>query len=151
MLYDDDYWMGEAIKEAKAALEKGEVPIGAVIVAGRRIVGRGHNMTETLRDVTAHAEMLAITSAENALNKYLEDCTLYVTVEPCLMCAGAIGWSHIKRIVYGAPDVKKGYSVFIDSDKTPFHPKSIIIKGVMEKECRALITNFFLMKRPRKE
>ncbi len=114
MVLDEDIkYMKEAIQEAKKALEKKEIPIGAIVVADGRIIGRGHNLTETLHDVTAHAEMLAITSAAEAIGgKYLSDCTLYVTVEPCVMCAGALGWTQMKRVVYGAPEPKRGFLTF---------------------------------------
>lgn len=119
---EDRHFMKVAIDEARRAYEEDEVPIGAVVVSKGRIIGRGHNLTEKLNDVTAHAEMQAITAAANYLGgKYLDDCTLYVTVEPCIMCAGAIGWSQLKRIVYGAPDTKRGFTTF--TSRTPFHPK----------------------------
>lgn len=143
---NDEYYMGLAIAEAKAAGEAGEVPIGAVVVADStgRILGRGHNMTEALRDVTAHAEMLAITAAQTALGgKYLKGCTLYVTVEPCTMCAGAIGWSQIGRIVIGAPDEKRGYLGICRPERTPFHPRAKVEWGVREDECRNLMLGFF--------
>lgn len=136
-----------ALGEARCALKADEVPIGAVVVApDGRIVGRGHNLTETLNDVTAHAEMQAITAAANTLGgKYLPECTLYVTVEPCIMCAGAIGWSQIRRIVYGAPDDKRGYSVI--AARSPFHPKSEVISGVLADEAAAIMRGFFASKR----
>ncbi len=135
-----------ALAEAKSALAADEVPIGAVIVCGDRVVGRGHNLTETLGDVTAHAEMQAITAAESTLGgKYLPECTLYVTVEPCLMCAGAIAWAQIKRVVYGASDPKRGYSVHVIG--SPFHPKAEVIEGVLAEECSALVRDFFAKKR----
>lgn len=142
---NDVTFMKEALKEAYLALEKGEVPIGAVIVCNDRIIARGHNLTETLKDVTAHAEMQAITSAAQFLGgKYMTDCTLYVTVEPCVMCAGAIGWSQISRIVYGSTDKKRGYSLYAP---LAMHPKAKTIFGVLEKECSELMTNFFKKKR----
>ncbi|MDE6264304.1 MAG: nucleoside deaminase [Paramuribaculum sp.] len=142
---DDEKFMRIALDEAMRAEESGEVPIGAVIVCDGRVIGRGHNLTETLNDVTAHAEMQAITAAAEATGgKYLSKCTLYVTVEPCLMCAGAIGWSQIKRIVYGAADSKRGYSTYTPM---PFHPKATVTTGVLEAECSALIKNFFAKKR----
>lgn len=145
ILSDDERFMTAALDEARRALDEGEVPIGAVVVSEGRIIGRGHNMTEALNDVTAHAEMMAITSAASTLGgKYLQDCALYVTVEPCLMCAGAIGWAQLKRIVYGAPDPKRGFSTFT---RAPFHPKATVIAGVLEQECSSLIKNFFMLKR----
>lgn len=142
---DDERYMRLALEEANMAAESDEVPIGAVIVCDGRVIGRGHNMTETLNDVTAHAEMQAITAAEAAMGgKYLDKCTLYVTVEPCLMCAGAIGWSQLKRIVYGAGDSKRGYSTFT---KAPFHPKATVTGGVLAEECSALMKSFFAKKR----
>ena len=138
--------MKVAIDEARRAYEEDEVPIGAVVVSKGRIIGRGHNLTEKLNDVTAHAEMQAITAAANYLGgKYLDDCTLYVTVEPCIMCAGAIGWSQLKRIVYGAPDAKRGFSTF--TSRTPFPPKSVVVSGVMEDECAEIMRSFFSRKR----
>ena len=134
-----------AIAEAKAAEAAGEVPIGAVIVCNGRIIARAHNLTETLTDVTAHAEMQAITSAAaNLGGKYLTDCTLYVTIEPCLMCAGALAWSQIKRIVYGADDDKGGFHTYCQS---PFHPKTTITKGILAEECATLVKEFFKKKR----
>lgn len=138
--------MKVAIDEARRAYEEDEVPIGAVVVSKGRIIGRGHNLTGKLNDVTAHAEMQAITAAANYLGgKYLDDCTLYVTVEPCIMCAGAIGWSQLKRIVYGAPDTKRGFTTF--TSRTPFHPKSVVVSGVMEEECAEIMRSFFSRKR----
>ena len=137
--------MSQALDEARKALAEGEIPIGAVVVADDCVIGRGHNMTERLNDVTAHAEMMAITSASQTLGgKYLPDCTLYVTVEPCLMCAGAIGWAQIKRVVFGAHDVKRGYSVYT---RSPFHPRADVIGGVLEEECARLMKDFFSQKR----
>ena len=137
--------MRKALAEAEAALAAGEVPIGAVIVSNDRIVARGHNLTETLSDVTAHAEMQAITSAENYFGgKYLADCTLYVTVEPCVMCAGAIGWAQIRRVVYGASDEKRGFTRFAPG---ALHPKATVTAGVLEEDCRRLMQNFFKAKR----
>ena len=134
-----------ALDEARAAAERDEVPIGAVVVCQGRIIARAHNLTETLTDVTAHAEMQAITSAAAYLGgKYLTDCTLYVTVEPCLMCAGALGWSQIARVVYGAADDKRGYHTFCAA---PFHKKTQITAGVLEAECSQLMTDFFRRKR----
>lgn len=140
--------MGLALAEAKAAAEDGEIPVGAVIVANGRVIGRGHNQTERLSDVTAHAEMLAISAAAQAIGgKYLRNCTLYVTVEPCPMCAGAIGWSQLRRIVIGAPDPKRGYSSILKPGSTPFHPRAEVSVGIREDECRAIIKDFFLNKR----
>ena len=136
--------MTEALKEAKAAAAKGEVPIGAVIVCRNRIIARAHNLTETLIDPTAHAEMQAITSATHALGgKYLPDCTLYVTLEPCVMCAGALFWAQIGRIVYGASDPKRGFK----TAGMHLHPKTEVIVGVLEQECSEMITRFFAAKR----
>ncbi|MCI6208662.1 MAG: nucleoside deaminase [Prevotella sp.] len=141
----DERFMRAALVEAQAAYSEGEIPVGAVIVAGGRIIARAHNLTETLCDVTAHAEMQVITMAASALGgKYLKDCTLYVTVEPCIMCAGAIGWSQLSRIVYGADDEKRGYSVY--APKAP-HPKATVTRGVLEEECRQLMQDFFKEKR----
>lgn len=142
---DDERFMLAALDEARAAAERDEVPIGAVVVCQGRIIARAHNLTETLTDVTAHAEMQAITSAAAYLGgKYLTDCTLYVTVEPCLMCAGALGWSQIARVVYGAADDKRGYHTFCVA---PFHKKTQITAGVLEAECSQLMTDFFRRKR----
>ena len=141
----DEQFMQRALEEARQALREGEIPIGAVVVCNDRIIARAHNLTETLCDVTAHAEMQAITSAANLLGgKYLTDCTLYVTVEPCAMCAGAIGWAQIPRIVYGAPDVKRGYSLLAPR---ALHPKATITGGILEEECRQLMQDFFKNKR----
>ena len=141
----DEQFMQRALDEARQALSEGEIPIGAVVVCNDRIIARAHNLTETLCDVTAHAEMQAITSAANLLGgKYLTDCTLYVTVEPCAMCAGAIGWAQIPRIVYGAPDVKRGYSLLAPR---ALHPKATITGGILEEECRQLMQDFFKNKR----
>lgn len=142
----DRHFMSLALAEAEEARRLGEIPIGAVVVVGGRVIGRGHNMTERLRDVTAHAEMLAITAAAQHLDgKYLTQCTLYVTVEPCLMCAGAIAWAQIKRIVIGCPDPKRGYSALVS--RQPFHPRAEVTSGVLEDECRALMQEFFKKKR----
>lgn len=140
-LKKDEQYMRRAIDEARQALEEGEIPIGAVVVAGGRIISRAHNQTETLHDVTAHAEMLAITAASNALGgKYLTDCTLYVTVEPCPMCAGAIGWAQVPRIVYGTADEKRGYRRYAPN---VLHPRANAIGGILEEECRQLMLEFF--------
>ena len=137
----DEKYMRLAIEEAKLALKADEVPIGAIIVAGGCIVGRGHNLVETLVDVTAHAEIQAITAASSTIGgKYLNDCTLYVTVEPCPMCAGALAWSQIGRIVYGASDSKRGYSTLSNN---MLHPKTVVTPGVLREECERLMTDFF--------
>ena len=141
----DEKYMRMALAEANAALHKDEVPIGAIIVCKDRVIAKTHNLTEMLTDITAHAEMQAITSASNNLGgKYLTECTLYVTVEPCIMCAGALGWSQIKRVVYGARDDKRGYHTFCDN---PFHKKTTITGGVLADECGKLMTDFFSKKR----
>lgn len=142
---DDAYYMTEALREARAAAEAGEVPVGAVIVCKGRTIAHSHNLTETLNDVTAHAEMQAITMAAEFLGgKYLNDCTLYVTVEPCPMCAAALGWAQLGRLVYGASDSKRGYSLFSPS---LLHPKTEVISGILGDECAALMTGFFKEKR----
>ena len=141
----DETFMRKALAEAQAAFEEGEIPVGAVVVCQGRIISRAHNLTETLTDVTAHAEMQAITAAANALGgKYLTDCTLYVTVEPCPMCAGAIGWAQISRVVYGACDEKRGYSRYAPN---ALHPKTTVTSGVLEEECKSLMQAFFQAKR----
>lgn len=146
-LTDDERFMRQALAEARQAFDEGEIPVGAVVVTkSGRVIGRGHNMTEALGDVTAHAEMQAITAAAQALGgKYLTDCVLYVTVEPCLMCAGAIGWSQLSRVVIGTPDPKRGYSTL--TVKQPFHPKATVTTGVCEDECRGLMQEFFKNRR----
>ena len=137
--------MRRALQEAQAAYDEGEIPIGAVVVCQDHIIARAHNLTETLNDVTAHAEMQAITMAANELGgKYLTDCTLYVTVEPCAMCAGALGWSQIPRIVYGCPDDKRGYTLLAPN---ALHPRCVVTAGVLEDECRQLMQQFFKDKR----
>lgn len=142
---NDIRYMQMALTEARQAFAMGEVPVGCVVVAENQIVGRGHNLTETLADVTAHAEMQAITAAANTLGgKYLSQCTLYVTVEPCVMCAGAIGWAQIKRVVYGASDEKRGFTVFAPN---ALHPKCTVTLGVLEEECRELMQLFFTQRR----
>ena len=142
---DDTYFMRQALAEAHKAADRDEIPVGAVIVAGNRIVARAHNLTETLHDVTAHAEMQAFTAAANTLqSKYLDDCTLYVTLEPCTMCAGASFWTQIGRIVYGASDPKRGFH--LNGGKI-LHPKTSVSGGVMEEECGQLIREFFVKKR----
>jgi tRNA(adenine34) deaminase len=143
----DEYYMLQAIKEAKKALEDGEIPIGCIILLNNKIIARGHNMTEKLHDPTAHAEMIALTSAFNYLGaKYLPGATLYVTIEPCLMCAGALYWSKLSRVVWGADDEKNGHKR-VTGDNWPFHPKTEITKGVMKVECGQLIKDFFKLKR----
>lgn len=144
-MLDDNYFMRQAIAEAKKAFEKDEVPIGAVVVWNNRIIARAHNLVETLNDVTAHAEMQAITAAADVMGgKYLNECTLYVTVEPCPMCAGALGWSQVSRIVYAAKDEKRGYSK-ISPDV--LHPKTTVLSGLLAEECSELIKRFFERKR----
>lgn len=144
----DEKYMRLALDEARMALEADEVPIGAVVVSPRgMVIGRGHNLTESLCDVSAHAEMQALTAAAATLGgKYLQGCTLYVTVEPCLMCAGAIGWAQVGRVVYGASDPKRGYRSFLPS-RSPFHPKATVTEGVLADECAALVRTFFKAKR----
>ena len=142
---EDEYYMREALREARAAASEGEVPIGAVVVCAGRVIARAHNQTETLHDTTAHAEMLAYTAASEALGaKYLTDCTLYVTVEPCPMCAGAAGWTQVARIVYGAADPKRGYTLLTGP---VLHPKTEVTAGVLRGECEALMKEFFINKR----
>lgn len=137
----DEKYMRLALEEAKIAFAEEEVPVGAVIIAGDRVVGRGHNLVETLTDVTAHAEIQAITAAASTIGgKYLNDCTLYVTVEPCPMCAGALAWSQIGRVVYGVSDPKRGFSTISDN---MLHPRTVVTSGVLEEECEALMKNFF--------
>ena len=143
--FSDEYFMKKAFAEALQAFDKAEIPVGAVVVANGKIIARAHNLTETLNDVTAHAEMQAITAAANLLGgKYLNDCVLYVTLEPCVMCAGALGWSQIGKIVYGAPDEKRGFRKFAPKS---LHPKTEIIGGVLEIECVELLQEFFKNKR----
>lgn len=142
--FDDTYFMKKALQEAETAFEKGEVPIGAIIVVQDRIIARAHNLTERLNDVTAHAEMQAITAAANFLGgKYLSDCTLYVTLEPCQMCAGALFWSQISRVVYAAKDTQRGCGVM----GTKLHPKTKIMGGILENEASDLLKRFFIQKR----
>ena len=141
----DLYYMRRALAEAEAAYREGEIPVGAVVVCRDRIIARAHNLTETLNDVTAHAEMQAITMAASELGgKYLQDCTLYVTLEPCTMCAGAIGWAQLRRMVYGCPDEKRGYRLY--APRT-LHPRAEVVCGVMEEECKALMQRFFRERR----
>jgi tRNA(adenine34) deaminase len=143
--FSDEYFMKKAFAEALQAFDKGEIPVGAVVVANGKMIARAHNLTETLNDVTAHAEMQAITAAANLLGgKYLNDCVLYVTLEPCVMCAGALGWSQIGKIVFGAPDEKRGFKKFAPKS---LHPKTEIIGGVLEIECIELLQEFFKNKR----
>ncbi len=144
-LPDDIFYMKQALQEAQQAYDEGEIPVGAVVVCKNRIIARAHNMTERLNDVTAHAEMQAITAAASALGgKYLTECTLYVTLEPCVMCAGALAWSQISRIVYGASDDKKGYSLL---NTKVLHPKTQVVKGVMEEEASDVLRGFFKERR----
>lgn len=143
--FDDVYFMKQALLEAREAASEGEVPVGAVIVCGDRIIARAHNQTERLNDPTAHAEMLAVTSATSALGaKYLTDCRLYVTVEPCVMCAGAIGWAQLAVVVYGAPDKKRGFSRYAPQ---AFHPKTEVRSGILEEACAAEMQAFFRKRR----
>lgn len=143
-IFTDEYFMKKALAEAETAFEKGEIPVGAIIVIDNKVIARSHNLTELLNDVTAHAEMQAITSAANYLGgKYLKDCTLYVTLEPCQMCAGALYWSQITKIVYGASDKNRGFSKL----GTQLHPKTEIVSGVLENECSLLMRAFFRTKR----
>lgn len=144
-MLDDIYFMKQALMEAQKAFDKDEVPVGAVVVCKERIIARGYNLTETLNDVTAHAEMQAITAAANVLGgKYLNECTIYVTVEPCVMCAGAIAWAQTGTLVYGAYDEKRGYQRYAP---TAMHPKTIVKKGILQEECAALMKSFFKKKR----
>lgn len=140
-IYTDDYFMNEALKEAKVALEDGEVPVGAVVVCKNRIIGRAHNQTERLTDSTAHAEMLAVTAASNYLgSKYLNECTLYVTLEPCVMCAGALHWVQLMKLVYGADDIQRGYTLV---GSPLLHPRTEVIKGIKRQESKTLVDDFF--------
>jgi len=144
-IFDDRYFMKRAFCEARLAWEEGEVPVGAVVVAGNRIIGRAHNLTETLTDVTAHAEMQAITAASNLLgSKYLNECTLYVTLEPCVMCAGALGWAQLGRLVYGASDEKRGFTRFAPD---ALHLHTEVVGGVLGEDCADLMTAFFQERR----
>ena len=144
-LYSDEYFMKEAIKEAKVALEKDEVPVGAIIVISNKIIARSHNLVETLNDATAHAEMQSLTSAQNYINgKYLQECTLYVTLEPCIMCAGALFWTQLGRLVYGASDPKRGFK---SSQLKILHPSTKIKEEVLDSECSAMLKSFFKTKR----
>jgi tRNA(adenine34) deaminase len=144
-LLNDDYFMRQALKEAGQAFDRDEVPVGAVVVCQNRIIARAHNLVQTLNDVTAHAEMQAITATANVLGgKYLTGCTLYVTVEPCPMCAGALGWAQISKIVYGAKDEKRGY---LQNAPKAIHPKTVVTGGVLEADCASLMQEFFRRKR----
>lgn len=146
-MFDDEYYMRKALAEAEEALREGEIPVGAVVVSRGMIIAKAHNMTERLVDVTAHAEMLALTAAERWLGgKYLSGCTLYVTVEPCVMCAGALSWSQIERVVYGASDEKRGYTVYAPD---ALHAKTQVTAGVLADECSGLMKDFFKGKRPK--
>lgn len=137
----DEKFMRQALNEARKALHEQEVPIGAVVVSGDAVIGRGHNLVETLSDPTAHAEMQALTAAAATLGgKYLKDCTLYVTVEPCIMCAGAIGWAQVSRVVWGADDPKRGFRRY---SAAALHPRTVVLGGVLREECEALMTDFF--------
>lgn len=143
--FNDEYFMKRAFAEAVHAFDKGEVPVGAVVVSNGKIIARAHNLTETLNDVTAHAEMQAITAAANLLGgKYLNDCVLYVTLEPCVMCAGALGWSQIGKVVFGAYDEKRGFKQYAEK---ALHPKTEVLGGILETECRELMQEFFRQKR----
>lgn len=145
MIFNDTYFMKMAFREAELALEKDEIPVGAVVVLNNMVIGRGHNLTQTLQDVTAHAEMQAITAATNHIGaKYLNDCTLYVTLEPCVMCAGAIAWAQLGKLVYGATDPKKGFSLI---KHNILHPKTLVTGGIMEEECGQILIEFFNTKR----
>jgi tRNA(adenine34) deaminase len=144
-ILSDDYFMREALKEAKKAFDADEIPVGAIVVCNNRIIARAHNLTERLNDVTAHAEMQAITSAANFLNgKYLNECTMYITLEPCVMCAGALSWSQIGKIVYGASDTKRGFNLV---GNKILHPKTELISGIIADECSELLKTFFQKKR----
>ena len=142
--YDSNYFMAKAIEEAKIALTKGEIPIGAIIVVDNQIIARAHNLTETLNDVTAHAEILAITAAENFLGgKYLDGCTMYVTLEPCQMCAGALYWSRISNLFYAAKDLKRGFTIM----GSTLHPKTKVNSGILENESKKMLDKFFITRR----
>ena len=144
LVFDNTYFMRKALVEAEIALEKGEIPVGVVVVAKQQIIARGHNLTETLNDVTAHAEMQAITAAANFIGgKYLKNCTLYVTLEPCQMCAGALYWSQLSKLVFAAGDPERGYRKM----GTQLHPKTQVVSGIMEEEAGTLLKRFFIEKR----
>lgn len=141
VVFSHEYFMKEALKEARKALDKNEIPVGAVVVTNNTIIARAHNLTQTLNDVTAHAEMQAITAAENTIGgKYLDGCTIYITLEPCVMCAGALFWSQISEVVFGAFDKKRGYSLI---NQPLLHPRTNVISGILEHECSILIKDFF--------
>jgi tRNA(adenine34) deaminase len=143
--FDDEYFMKKALQEAELAMKAGEIPVGVLVVSQNRIIARAHNLTETLTDVTAHAEMQAITAAANLLGgKYLNECTLYVTLEPCVMCAGALGWAQLGRLVFGASDQKRGFRIFAPNS---LHPKTELTGGILENECAHLLKLFFQGKR----
>ena len=145
-VFSPEQFMKEALKEAQKAFDEDEIPIGAIVVCNNKIIAHAHNLTERLNDVTAHAEMQAITAAANYLGgKYLNECTLFVTLEPCVMCAGAVAWSQLGKLVYGAPDTKKGFNLL--NEKRVLHPKTEVISGVMQNECAAIIRTFFQKKR----
>ncbi len=145
-VFSDDFFMREALKEAQKAFDADEVPVGAIIVCNNKIIARAHNMTERLNDVTAHAEMQAITSAANFLNgKYLNECTLYVTLEPCVMCAGAIAWAQFGKLIFGATDTKRGFNLL--KENKLLHPKTVVKSGVLKEECAQLMKTFFQKKR----
>lgn len=145
-IFTDEYFMRKALQEAQEAFVKGEIPVGAIVVVENRVIARGHNLTEMLNDITAHAEMQAITASANFLGgKYLKNCTLYVTLEPCTMCAGALYWSQISKVVYGASDVKRGFNAMGGK----LHPKTEVVFGILETECAALMQDFFKDKRNR--
>lgn len=145
MNFSEEYFMKMAYREAEKAMEKDEIPVGAVVVLNQMVIGRGHNLTQTLQDVTAHAEMQAITAATNHIGaKYLNDCTLYVTLEPCVMCAGAIAWAQLGSLVYGAKDPKKGFTLV---KHNILHPKTLVKSGIMEQECSEILIEFFNKKR----
>ena len=145
-IFSPEQFMKEALKEAQKAFDEDEIPIGAIVVCNNKIIARAHNLTERLNDVTAHAEMQAITAAANYLGgKYLNECTLFVTLEPCVMCAGAIAWSQIGKLVFGAPDTKKGFHLL--NENRVLHPKTEVISGVLQNECTAIIRTFFQKKR----
>lgn len=144
-VFSDEAFMKEALKEAQKAFDADEVPVGAIVVCSNKIIARAHNLTERLNDVTAHAEMQAITSAANFLNgKYLNECTLYITLEPCVMCAGAIAWAQLGKLVYGAPDTKRGFKLL---ENNVLHPKTVVVSGILADDCSALVKTFFQKKR----
>ncbi|OFY86984.1 MAG: tRNA-specific adenosine deaminase [Bacteroidetes bacterium RIFCSPLOWO2_12_FULL_35_15] len=145
-IISDETFMREALKEAQKAFDADEVPVGAIVVCNNKIIARAHNLTERLNDVTAHAEMQAITAAANYLNgKYLNECTMYITLEPCVMCAGAIAWAQLGKLIYGAPDTKRGFNLL--KENKILHPKTEVISGILDKECADLIKTFFQKKR----